>query len=117
MFRRPGPVGLRESRREDLHKRRFEQVLAGRKTAVGRRGFQTTVRGALSYCCAGGIHMTRRLPDEEIEQLLGTTHPLRTDAEKLSGMISDQLGHGESVCRPVHDGDEPCGWWFAGYTV
>lgn len=65
----------------------------------------------------GGIHVTRRLPDEEIKQLLGTAHPSVADAKKLLGIIADQLGRGESVCCPIYDAEDPCGWWFAGYTV
>jgi hypothetical protein len=65
----------------------------------------------------GGIHVTRRLSDKDVEQLLGTAHPSITDAGKLIGIIADQLGRGESVCCPVYDGDKPRGWWFIGYTI
>lgn len=65
----------------------------------------------------GGVDVTRRLPDDEIERLLGTARPLKTDAERLLGLIADQLGRGESVCCPAFEGDSPIGWWFAGYTV
>ena len=65
----------------------------------------------------GGVHITRRLPDEEIKRLLGTAQPSVADAKKLLGIIADQLGRGESACCPVYDGEDPCGWWFVGYTV
>lgn len=66
---------------------------------------------------AGGIHVTRRMPDAEVQQHLRTSTPSADDAKHLLGKIADQLGRGESVCFPVYDSATPCGWWFAGYTV
>ena len=65
----------------------------------------------------GGVHVARHMPDAEIEQHLGTSKPSTADAKLLLGKIADQLGRGESVCFPVYDAGEPCGWWIAGYTV
>ena len=66
---------------------------------------------------SGGIHVTRRLSDADIQGHLGTSTPSIDDAKQLLGKIADQLGRGESVCFPVYDSGAPCGWWFAGYTV
>lgn len=65
----------------------------------------------------GDVHVTRRMPDKEIQKLLGTATPTRSEAEKLLGLIAEQLGRGESVCVPVYEGGEPSGWWFVGYTI
>ncbi len=64
-----------------------------------------------------GIHIARRMPEEEVVEILGTSKPTQSDAAKLLGLIADELGRGESVCIPVYEGDRQCGWWFAGYTV
>lgn len=65
----------------------------------------------------GGVHIARRMSVEEFTEILGTPMPTRSDAAKLLGLIADKLGRGESVCIPVYESDQQCGWWFAGYTV
>lgn len=65
----------------------------------------------------GGVHVTRRLPEEEIEQYLGTARPSPRQAERLLGLIANKLGRGESVCCPVYKDAKPNGRWIVGYTI
>ncbi len=65
-----------------------------------------------SCMCAGTLAIT-----SEAQYGCNAVATARSVAEKLLGLIAEQLGRGESVCVPVYEGGKPSGWWFVGYTI
>jgi hypothetical protein len=66
----------------------------------------------------GGLHVTRRLNSSEVMKVLGTIAPTINEAKQFFDKFASEIDRGDSVCFPVYDeNSQPCGWWFAGYTI
>lgn len=60
----------------------------------------------------------QRLPEEEVERLVGTTRPTLEQARDLAHRINAELNRGEGVCFPFYDtSGRPAGWYFVGNTI
>lgn len=68
---------------------------------------------------AGGMHVTRRLTDSEVQKFCRSHRPTRNQAVAAAGKINVELGRGGSVCFPFYNADrsEPTGWYFVGNTI
>lgn len=66
---------------------------------------------------AGDYFVARRMRDEELERVLGTSRPAPMQSETDLGAIPDQIDRGQCVCFPVYERDQPCGWQFVGYSI
>lgn len=67
----------------------------------------------------GGMHVARRLPDDEIRHFCKTARPTLGRAVAAVSKVNEKLRRGDSVCFPYYDpdGTEPAGWYFVGNTI
>lgn len=65
----------------------------------------------------GDFFVTRVLSEAELTNLFGTDRPTLSQAKRLLDLMADKIDRAEGLCCPIHEDDEPVGWWFVGYTI